>query len=147
LDIAGVNYYYNNQEWIKVSPKGKVTYQTISLNSQRRRTLTGILAEVNKRYHRPVVITQTGALGELRAKWWARMYQELPEVYRSGIPLLGICVYPVLDRPDWEDGRLTNSGLWDFQPHDKFNTRYPHQPSLKLLSQVNDFLSSKISLT
>jgi hypothetical protein len=31
----------------------------------------------------------------------------------------GLCIYPVVDRPDWDDpGHWHNSGLWDLRPGD-----------------------------
>jgi hypothetical protein len=33
-----------------------------------------------------------------------------------GVPLEGLCIYPVVDRPDWDDPALWhNSGLWDLR--------------------------------
>jgi hypothetical protein len=35
----------------------------------------------------------------------------------QGVPLEGVCLYPILDRPDWEDmNHWHNSGLWDLRP-------------------------------
>jgi hypothetical protein len=42
---------------------------------------------------------------------------ECVETLRWGVPLEGICLYPILDRFDWEDNlHWHNSGLWDMQP-------------------------------
>jgi hypothetical protein len=33
------------------------------------------------------------------------------------VPVEGICLYPILDRPDWHDpDHWHHSGLWDLQP-------------------------------
>jgi hypothetical protein len=29
----------------------------------------------------------------------------------QGVPVLGVCVYPITDYPGWEDGRLCETGL------------------------------------
>jgi hypothetical protein len=32
----------------------------------------------------------------------------------QGLPLHGVCLYPIIDRPDWENPEhWHNSGLWD----------------------------------
>jgi hypothetical protein len=38
---------------------------------------------------------------------------------KQGIPLWGVCIYPIIDRPDWD--HLTpwhNAGLWDVELKD-----------------------------
>jgi beta-glucosidase/6-phospho-beta-glucosidase/beta-galactosidase len=142
LDICGVNYYYYNQEWIKISPFGKVTHQTITLKSRSRQSLRILLGEVYERYHRPILITETGGWGELRPKWWRLLLRELPEAIAAGIPISGVCAYPVIDRPDWDDGHLTNSGLWDFKKNDENLTRIPHHESLKLIKEIGKLFST-----
>ena len=38
----------------------------------------------------------------------------------QGMPVDGICLYPILDRPDWEnEKRWHNSGLWDLDTEGK----------------------------
>jgi len=53
--------------------------------------------------------------------------EEYSSVLMSGIPLLGICIYPIIDRPDWDD-LITwhHSGLWDIE-HEK-HERIIYQP-------------------
>ena len=37
-------------------------------------------------------------------------------VTQNGVPVEGICLYPILDRYDWTDkNHWHNSGLWDFR--------------------------------
>ena len=32
------------------------------------------------------------------------------------MPLEGLCIYPAIDRPDWDDpNHWHNSGLWDYE--------------------------------
>jgi hypothetical protein len=36
---------------------------------------------------------------------------------QAGVNLQGVCLYPILDRFDWEDAtHWHNSGLWDMRP-------------------------------
>ena len=40
---------------------------------------------------------------------------EIQKVLAQDIPFLGICLYPIIDRCDWEnDDHWHNSGLWDY---------------------------------
>jgi hypothetical protein len=34
------------------------------------------------------------------------------EAMRRGVPVLGICLYPVVDFPGWDDFRITDVGLF-----------------------------------
>jgi len=35
----------------------------------------------------------------------------------SGVPVEAVCLYPIIDRFEWEDpAHWHNSGLWDFAP-------------------------------
>ena len=47
--------------------------------------------------------------------WIDFVGRECAAVIKKGIPLWGICVYPIIDRPDWDrlDDPWHNSGLWD----------------------------------
>ena len=39
---------------------------------------------------------------------------EIERARRAGVPVQGACLYPVIDRPDWDDaGHWHHSGLWD----------------------------------
>jgi beta-glucosidase/6-phospho-beta-glucosidase/beta-galactosidase len=134
LDILGLNYYYYNQELIEdVLPTGEVRYQTIPLYSKRRVQLSTLLNEVYRRYGCPMILSETGGWGDLRVKWWRKMIREIRDAKRRRLPLYGVCSYPIIDRPDWVDGHLTNSGFWDFLPNDPSCVRHPHDPTLQVI--------------
>ena len=42
--------------------------------------------------------------------------EECATVIQNNIPLTGVCIYPIIDRPDWDD-LITwhHSGLWDIE--------------------------------
>src|SRR5690606_40369001 len=45
-----------------------------------------------------------------------------------GVDLRGICIYPVIERPDWDNlDDLHKAGLWDM---DELKNRIPHMDSL-----------------
>jgi hypothetical protein len=111
LDILGFNYYYNNQLEVGI-------WQFIPwLNENqdpRWRSLQSLLTEAYQRYEKPIALTETSHSGIDRNKWIKFVSQECAAAIEDGIPLWGICLYPIIDRPDWD--HLTpwhNSGLWD----------------------------------
>jgi hypothetical protein len=59
----------------------------------------------------------------------------------AGVALEGVCIYPILDRPDWEDGQQWhNSGLWDLLPDETGRLRrvlhYEYAAALRSVQQL-----------
>jgi hypothetical protein len=76
-----------------------------------------MLEELWQRYHRPVFIAETSHYGIGRADWLNEIAREAGLALERGVPLEGVCLYPILDRFDWEDPtHWHNSGLWDMIP-------------------------------
>jgi len=103
LDIIGVNYYPENQWWIR-GP-------TIPFGHYAYRPLSDMLAEVHERYLRPVLISETGAEGSARPSWLHYVLSEVGEARNQGVPVEGVCLYPILDYPGWDNGRHCQVGL------------------------------------
>jgi hypothetical protein len=40
--------------------------------------------------------------------------QEVAAAMQNGIPIEGICLYPILNHPGWVDDRHCYNGLWDY---------------------------------
>jgi beta-glucosidase/6-phospho-beta-glucosidase/beta-galactosidase len=111
LDIIGVNYYYNNQ-WINE------THEFLPWAEEPPhplfRSLHSLVETVFTRYGRPMIIAETSHPGEDRAKWIRSITKECKIILRSGLPLLGCCYYPIIDRPDWDDLEdWHHSGIYD----------------------------------
>lgn len=104
LDIVGINYYPDNQ-WYHGGA-------TIPLGHHAYRPLRDLLAEVQARYGRPVIIAETGAEGSARASWLHYVCAEVRAARRSAVPVEGICLYPILDYPGWDDDRPCAVGLY-----------------------------------
>jgi glycosyltransferase involved in cell wall biosynthesis len=111
LDIVGVHYYHANQ-W---EHRGEVLHW--HLGDARRAPLSELLGEVHRRYRRPLALLETSHFGAGRAQWLEEVTEEVVRAEHQGVPVDGVCLYPILDRPDWnEPQRWHNSGLWDLQP-------------------------------
>ena len=103
LDIVGVNYYHNNQ-WIHGGPP-------IDRFHPLYKPFHRILAETYARYGRPIFVAETGIEADERAAWLSHIGAEVREARRLGVPVEGICLYPVLDHPGWDDERHCPNGL------------------------------------
>jgi len=109
LDVIGINYYVHNQ-WYYPGGHGSM----ISPSSRRSRPLHEMLVDVHRRYGRPIFIAETGIEDAARPAWLAYVGHEARAAVRQGVNLEGICLYPVVDHPGWEDDRHCHNGLWDY---------------------------------
>lgn len=103
LDIVGVNYYHNNQ-WIHGGPP-------IDRHHPLARPFHRILADTYARYGRPIFVAETGIEGDERPVWLAHVAAEVRAAQALGVPVQGVCLYPVLDHPGWDDERPCPNGL------------------------------------
>ena len=108
LDVVGVNFYHNNQ-WIHGGP-------TLSPHDPLARPLRHILASTYQRYGRPIFVAETGIEGDARADWLAYVLAEADAAIAAGVPVEGVCLYPVLDHPGWDDERYCPNGLMTMEP-------------------------------
>ena len=106
LDIVGVNYYPHNQ-W---EYRGKMIPRT----DPRYRPFNEILLEVYQRYRRPMLIAETGTEKRDRPGWFRYVCEQARIAIAAGVPLHGICLYPILNHPGWVDDRHCHNGLWDY---------------------------------
>lgn len=111
LDIVGLNYYYNNQ-WV-LGYREFLPWVNEPFDA-RWTPLSHLLTEVHQRYGRPLVISETSHSGEDRPLWIRTFAKQVAAAMQQGIPFWGVCLYPVIDRPDWDDlSYWHHSGLWD----------------------------------
>ncbi|HEX2225400.1 MAG TPA: beta-glucosidase [Thermoanaerobaculia bacterium] len=106
LDLLGVNFYPHNQ-WVHEGPK-------LRRGEPGYRPLREILREIHHRFHRPLLIAETGTHDDERRDWLRYVGREVRAAQRSGVPVHGICLYPVLDYPGWDDDRYCACGLWGY---------------------------------
>ncbi len=110
IDIIGVNYYSDNQ-WV-------LGGKTIEPGDKRYRPFSDMLGEIHSRYAKPILIAETGAEGEARAKWLRYVCDEVLQALDRDVPVEGVCLYPVLDYPGWINDRHCETGLFGFADAD-----------------------------
>ena len=128
LDILGLNYYDKNQWW----NRGK----TIRRGDPEYRPFREIIQEVYDRYSRPLFIAETGTEDEERPGWFAYICDEVRAALAAGVDINGICLYPILNHPGWEDDRHCHNGLWDYPEAD--GSRAVYQPLADEIRRQNE---------
>lgn len=107
LDIVGVNYYSNNQ-WIHGGTP-------IDRDHPQYRPLHRLLMEIYGRYGRPVLLAETGIEFDARPAWLQYVSSEVELARKKGVPMEGICLYPVLNHFGWDDDRPCQNGLLEHE--------------------------------
>jgi beta-glucosidase/6-phospho-beta-glucosidase/beta-galactosidase len=116
LDIMGLNYYHSNQ-W--EHPDVRLRWEDHP-RDERWVPLHQLLAEVYDRYRRPLFIAETSHFGVGRGLWLREVAEEVRHAILQGVPVEGITIYPIIDRPDWDNlDHWHNSGLWDLVPDEQ----------------------------
>lgn len=107
IDVIGINYYSRNQ-WRH--PSGRRIWR----GSRAYKPFRQILREVYERYQKPLFIAETGIEDAERPFWFRYICEEVRAAVEAGIPIEGICLYPILNHPGWDDDRHCHNGLWDY---------------------------------
>jgi UDP-galactopyranose mutase len=112
LDLLGVSYYLGSQWEIGTGkPLGW------RIDDPRRRPFAELLGDVHRRYGRPLVIAETGHVGVERGAWVREIAGEVQSARKAGVPIEGICLFPMIDRPDMQNPAIWHSsGLWELAP-------------------------------
>ncbi len=139
LDIMGVNYYYNNQ-WVVGT--GQFLPWVNDAADPRWKPLATLLHEAYDRYRRPMVLSETSHPGADRPHWMRFVGTECAAALRAGIPLWGACLYPIIDRPDWDHGHQWHqAGLWDATPETGAVERTLCEPYAEALLHMQDLIA------
>jgi hypothetical protein len=114
LDVVGINYYWTNQwEWrVALMPDGRVP--PLADDDPRRVPLSALIRSVWERYRHELIISETAHVGENRGPWLREVTREAEATLNAGVPLRGVCLYPILGMPEWHEPDVwTPMGLWD----------------------------------
>lgn len=134
IDVLGLNHYHSSQ-WETPSEKRLAWH----LRDPRRQPLADLLEAVWRRYHRPLIVAETGHIGVGRAAWLQEIAGEAQRAHARGVPLGGVCLYPLLDRPDWHDTRVWHrSGLWQVPSEQLPRLNKPFARALLNWRHLND---------
>ena len=129
LGTVGVNYYWTNQ-WELGGPR-----TPLADTDPRRVPLRAIVDDVWRRYGLDVAISETAHVGDARPGWLHELAEEAEALLDAGVPLGGVCLYPILGMPEWHDREVwTRMGLWDLQERGGALERVLHEPSAEALA-------------
>ena len=132
VDIVGVNYYIHNQ-WTYPGHNGSMLVPS----DPRYRHVRDLLAENYAHYHRPIFVAETGIEDETRPAWLRYMCNEVYAAISAGVPVEGICLYPILNHPGWDDDRHCHNGLLDYAADD--GNREVDEPLAHELARQQEF--------
>ena len=107
MNVIGLNYYFHNQ-WHHPSRR------KIPLGHEVYRPLADILHEFHDRYNKPLVIAETGIEDDERPDWFRYVCEQTSLARSSGVDINGVCLYPIVNHPGWDDDRHCHNGLWDY---------------------------------
>jgi beta-glucosidase/6-phospho-beta-glucosidase/beta-galactosidase len=136
LDVIGINYYVHNQ-WIYPGGHGAM----LEPSHPRYRPVWRMLKEVHERYQRPLFIAETGIEDEARPAWLRYMSYEVRRAIREGVPMRGLCLYPIVNHPGWDDDRHCHNGLWDYA--DREGRREIYEPLARELESQQQLLDAQ----
>jgi hypothetical protein len=111
LDIVGVNVYHFSQAVLEADNRR----EALGPRDPRRKPLGELLEYAWDRYHRPIIIGETSGFQDQRASWLRMTMQESLRALNSKIDLHGVCLYPVVDIPDWNSGQWAKIGIFDIE--------------------------------
>jgi hypothetical protein len=123
FDVMGVNYYWNNQ-WEYLGEK-------IAAGDPRYRPFRELLLDAWNRYRKPIFLAETSIEGSVRAPWLRYVGAEVRAAMRAGVPISGICLYPVVSHLGWDNDRYCPNGLWEMEATNGQRPR--HEPLAKEL--------------
>jgi hypothetical protein len=138
LGVIGLNYYWTNQwELGGAAP-------TLAEDDPRRVPVRALVEAAWRRYGGDVAITETAHVGDARGAWLRAVAGEAEALLDAGVPLRGVCLYPVLGMPEWHaPDQWTRMGLWDLVPQSPTLARVAHAPALAALREVQGRLARR----
>jgi beta-glucosidase/6-phospho-beta-glucosidase/beta-galactosidase len=132
VDFVGVNYYIHNQ-WMYPGQGGSM----IVPSDPRYRHVRDLLQESFEHHSKPLFIAETGIEDETRPAWLRYICNEVFASIANGVPVQGICLYPILNHPGWDDDRHCYNGLFDYA--DDRGNREVFEPLANELARQQQF--------
>jgi hypothetical protein len=139
LGIVGMNYYWKNQWEFSHSGFG------LDEADDRRRPLRDLVRGVWERYGGEVLISETSHVDAMRPVWLRQLAADAVMLLDGGVPLRGICLYPVLGMPEWHArDQWTRMGLWDLIQQSPCLGRVPYEPALAALADAQRMVTARL---
>lgn len=137
LDIVGLNYYHGNQWYYRA--RYPIPWRSETLY----RPLHEMLIDFYQRFRRPLFLAETGIENQERPDWFRWVCRQVATAIQNGVPIEGICLYPIVNHPGWDDFRHCHNGLWDYADDEGNRPAYrPLERELKKQMQCfGQFLS------
>lgn len=107
VDVIGVNHYPHSQ-WYSDAQRSNIAWKSADWTA-----LSILLRRVYERYRKPLLLAETGAEGDMRAHWLNYITAECQKAQLANIPIMGICLYPILSHIAWTGERFCPNGLFD----------------------------------
>ena len=109
FDVVGLNYYWNNQWLDHAEPLSP--FDTARYTPPRE-----LFARAHARYGKRIFLAETSIEGPPRAAWLRYVSEEVRGAIRAGVPMEGVCLYPVLGHMGWDEDRYCPNGLFELEP-------------------------------
>lgn len=138
LDVLGLNYYPHNQ-WFYPDRV------MIPFGASQYRPLREMLHEAWERYQRPLFLAETGVENEMRPDWLRYVSNETRSALTANVPIEGICLYPIVNHPGWDDDRHCHNGLWDYA--DEAGLRQAYEPLARELRGLIEQLEQRADVS
>ena len=105
IDAVGLNYYFDNQ-WVDNGRR-------VHLGDQLYRPPRELFALAHSRTGKPIFIAETGSEGVARVPWLHHVADEAAAAMAGGVPVEGICLYPILSHIGWDNDRHCPNGMFE----------------------------------
>jgi beta-glucosidase/6-phospho-beta-glucosidase/beta-galactosidase len=138
LDILGFNYYYNNQWEHAREPLPWPEDSPLVSFLKKRKPLHQLLLQAANRYNKVIFISETGHFGDGRIQWMEEIISECNIAKNMGLEVEGVCIYPITDRPDWDNLlHYSKCGIFDL---DENKNRIPEIDYANYISQIRNVI-------
>jgi hypothetical protein len=132
---VGVNVYNFSQAQMNADGSRAI----LGPQDERRKPLSEMLNVAWQRYSRPMAITETSGHQEHRAEWLRMTMEECMKALNAGMDLQGVCLYPIVDIPDWNSGEWAKIGMFDIEDQQTWE-RIPVDPYIQELRRWQKIL-------
>jgi hypothetical protein len=137
LDVIGINHYWTCQ-W--QFGQEHLPQPWLPHDDARRLPFDALVQRVWQRYGKDMVIAETAHWGDARAGWITELAAGCERLFAAGVPLRGVCLYPVLGMREWHAPHAwLPMGLWDIN---EAYARIAHAPSHAALKDAQVKLAS-----